>query len=104
MDYLVYCTFPDLESAKGCARTLVEERLAACCTALPQALSIYSWEGKVSEDSEVLLLIKTTAQRFPQTEAKILEIHPYDCPEIIATTIQRGYPGYIEWLRDAVKV
>ena len=99
---VVFKTAPDVETAHRIAREIVAEGLAACCNILPEINSIYTWKGEVQEEKEVLMIIKTTAQRFPELQAKVVDIHPYDVPELIAMPISRGLPAYLEWLVDTV--
>ena len=93
---VVLCTFPDVEMARGIAAVLVERRLAACVNWLPDVESIYRWEGKVERAGEVLAVIKTT--RYPELEAVLKELHPYEVPEILALPVKAGLAGYLKWL------
>lgn len=95
---LVLCTCPDEAVAAGLARALVEERLAACVNRLPLTASTYRWQGQVLEDAEVLLMAKTTADRFDALATRIVELHPYSVPEVIALPVERGLPAYLSWL------
>ncbi len=95
---LVFCTCPDEASADRLAETLVGEHLAACVTRIPGAQSTYFWQGQIQRDAEVLLLIKTTEDRYPALEAHIQALHPYEVPEILAVPILRGLPAYLQWL------
>jgi len=99
---LCYCTYPDSPKADGFARTLVEEGLATCINRLPGVRSTYRWEGKVHSDIEELLLIKTTAARFEALKARVLELHPYELPELIAVPVERGHEAYLAWVRAGV--
>ena len=92
---LVLSTCATLDEAKKIAKTLVEERLAACVNIMPQIFSIYEWEG-LQEDSEVLLLIKTRSLEL--VEERIKELHSYEVPEIIAIEIKDGSQEYLEWM------
>jgi periplasmic divalent cation tolerance protein len=95
---VVLCTCPDEEVARQIATTLVEEDLAACVNVLPGVQSIYRWKGGVEHDAETLLIIKTTAQRYPALETRVQALHPYELPEIIAVPIAAGLQGYLDWL------
>jgi periplasmic divalent cation tolerance protein len=81
------------------AKALIEERLAACVNILSPIRSVYRWEGKVSDDREWLLLIKTRAERFAAVETKVKALHSYQVPEVIALPIVAGAEGYMRWLR-----
>lgn len=100
---LVLCTCSDNHVADTIAQTLVEERLAACVNYLPNILSTYRWKGKVHQDSEVLLLIKTTTDRFYALKTRILEIHPYELPEIIAVDVSLGLDRYLKWILEETR-
>lgn len=84
------------------ARTLVEEQLAACVNIVPAVRSIYRWQGKLQDDAELLLVIKTTPARQDQAVARLRQIHPYTCPEAIALPILGGNPAYLAWLSEVV--
>ena len=96
---VVFVSIPR-EEAKTFARKLVEERLAACVNIVPKMESYYWWDGKVLEDSESLLLIKTTAARFDDLQQYIVDRHPYDLPEIVALPITEGLEGYLKWVAE----
>ena len=96
---IVFVSIPR-EEAKTFARKLVEERLAACVNIVPKMESYYWWDGKVLEDSEALLLIKTTAARFDDLQQYIVDRHPYDLPEIVALPVAQGLEGYLKWVAD----
>ena len=99
---LALATFPSAEKAAEIARVLVEERLAACVNIIPAVRSIYLWDGKVCDDSEVLGIIKTTRERFDELGARYVELHPYDVPELIALPIVAGNAPYLDWLIESV--
>ncbi len=92
-------TCPDADTAERIARALVEERLAACVNRIPGLTSVYRWRGEIHEDAEVLLLIKTTRERFEALRARLLELHPYEVPELVALDIATGHDPYLGWLR-----
>ena len=96
---VVFCTFPDDDRARAIAEALVERRLAACVNLLPGVESIYRWEGKVERAGEVLAVIKTT--RYPELEAALKELHPYEVPEILALPVAAGLAGYLAWLGES---
>ncbi|HCT99855.1 MAG TPA: divalent-cation tolerance protein CutA [Methylococcaceae bacterium] len=96
--HVILCTFPDVERATQCAQQLVEQQLAACVNLLPTITSIYAWEGRIDKAQEQLLLIKAPAVHYARIEAFIKQHHPYDVPEIIALSIERGLPDYLQWI------
>jgi periplasmic divalent cation tolerance protein len=85
------------------ARSLVEEKLAACVSITQNVESIYRWEGKVTAEKEFVLLIKTTRELFPEIKAAISKIHSYHTPEIICLPIIDGSRNYLQWVGDSVK-
>lgn len=99
---LCYCTCPDADSAQRIAHALVSERLAACVNQLPGVSSTYRWQGQVHTDPEHLLLIKTCASRFEALRQRLLALHPYQLPELIAVPIEHAHEPYLDWLRGAV--
>lgn len=96
---LCYCTCPDAASAQVIAEALVGERLAACVNRLPGVASTYCWQDQVTTDAEELLLIKTVASRFAALKTRLLELHPYDLPELIAVPVAQGHDAYLDWVR-----
>jgi periplasmic divalent cation tolerance protein len=96
---IAFSTVPDAESAARIARTLVDEGLAACVQRLPGLTSSYRWQGSVHEDPEVLLLIKTTRARLPTLQSRLVELHPYELPELIAVEAAAGSAAYLDWVR-----
>ena len=99
---LCYCSCPDAVSAQALAEALVGEHLAACVNRVPGIRSTYRWQGAVTSDDEELLLIKTTAGRFDALKARLLELHPYELPELIAVPVAHGHPAYLDWVQQAV--
>lgn len=75
------------------------EQLAACVNRVPGISSTYRWQGAVTTEREELLLIKTTARRFEALKSRLLELHPYELPELIAIPVERGHDAYLEWVR-----
>lgn len=99
---LCLCTCPDAATATRLAEMLVGEQLAACVNRLPGVHSTYRWQGEVHTDAEELLLIKTTAGRFEALKARLLALHPYELPELIALPVERGHAAYLDWVRANV--
>jgi len=95
---LVFNTCPDLETARKIAEKLVNQKMAACVNIVPTIFSVYEWQGKIEQEQEHLLFIKTHKARYAELEALIREIHPYELPEIIAVPISNGLPGYLDWV------
>ena len=95
---LVLTTFADAETARQVARTLVEERLAACANLVPKIESIYRWQGKIESGAEVLVLFKTTQGRYQQFEQRLRALHPYEVPEIVALPLAGGFDPYLNWV------
>ena len=97
----VHVTMPNADTARSIGRTLVEERLAACVNVVPGVVSIYGWKGTLHEDEEVLCLIKTSPQRFEKLRARVVELHPYDVPEVMAFAVDDGSRDYLDWVRSS---
>jgi periplasmic divalent cation tolerance protein len=97
---LVLANVPEPELADRLARQLVEQQLAACVNILPAVTSIYRWEGKIEQATEIPLLIKTTQARYVELERAIVQAHPYDVPEIVIVPVAGGLPSYLQWMRD----
>jgi periplasmic divalent cation tolerance protein len=95
---VVLVTAPTAEKAAEIARALVEERLAACGNVVPGLRSIYRWEGKVQDEAEALLVLKTARDRFDALRARVLALHPYDVPEVIALPVEAGSAPYLAWI------
>jgi periplasmic divalent cation tolerance protein len=95
---IVLTTWPDAESARAAARTLIEENLAACGNLVPGVESIYRWEGAVQTSAEVLVIFKTTIGRYPQFETRLKALHSYEVPEVVALRIADGLPAYLRWV------
>jgi periplasmic divalent cation tolerance protein len=96
-------TVPSPPIAARIATALVKERLAACVNVVPGVRSIYAWKGKVCDDRELLLVIKTTRRRYLELERRVKALHPYKVPEVIAVPVRRGSAEYLAWLRESVK-
>jgi periplasmic divalent cation tolerance protein len=99
---IVLTTLPATHDAVAFARTLVDERLAACVNLLPPMTSCYRWEGRVHEDAERQLVIKTTRGRVGILQHRIAALHPYEVPEFLVVPIVEATKAYSAWLRQSV--
>ena len=95
----VYMTAASLEAALRLGRALVDEGLAACVNVLPEAVSLYRWDGAVQTESEVVLLAKTRAALFDALAARVRALHDYETPCIVALPLVAGDDDYLAWLR-----
>lgn len=100
---LVYMTAPNREEALKLARLLVEERLAACANVLGAITSVYWWDGKLNEDGEVALIAKTRAALVEALTERVKQVHPYECPCIVALPIDGGNPAFLAWISAEAK-
>jgi periplasmic divalent cation tolerance protein len=94
----LYIAVPSCEVAAEIGRTLVEERLSACVSIISGMHSIYRWRDKIETATEVVLIAKTRAALFEEIEKRVRELHPYDCPCIVAWPIETGHHPYLDWL------
>ncbi len=99
----ILTTIDNYERARQIALTLVSEQLAACCNIIPGVTSIYSWNNSVREDSEFLMLIKTSQALLGALEQRVRELHPYDVPEIISTGMDEVNSPYEAWLKASLQ-
>lgn len=95
---LVYITCPDAHLAKRLANVLILEKLAACANIYPEICSIYQWEEKLHEEKEVVLLLKTSEDKFEQLSARVKELHSYECPCILALPVLKANKEYLNWM------
>jgi len=100
-ELVVLVTTSTSDDAYKIADALVAERLAGCVNIIPAIESVYRWEGKVTRDTETLMIIKTTSERYPEVERRVKELHTYSTPEVVALRIERGSEQYLNWVRDA---
>ena len=103
-ELIVFVTTPNNDQAARIADALVSERLAACVNIVAAIESIYRWAGKVTRDSETLMIIKTTEERYAELERRVKELHSYSTPEVVAIRIERGSEQYLNWLRDSTAI
>ena len=100
---VIYCSIPNEFNANLIATTLVEDKLAACVNIIPKITSVYRWEGITQTDNELLLVIKTQESKFDAIKSKIIELHEYSLPEIIALPIIMGNEEYQQWIVKATE-
>jgi periplasmic divalent cation tolerance protein len=100
---VVLTTAPNAEVGALIARALVEERLAACVNVIPGVRSIYRWEGEVQDDPEIVLIIKTRADRCEALAARIKDLHPYDVPEVLVLPAVGGSARYLAWIETEAR-
>jgi periplasmic divalent cation tolerance protein len=102
MIHVVLTTFANAEDAAKAVRTLVDEQIIACGTILSGARSIYRWKGAIEDTEESVVLLKTSAERFPALEERLRAIHPYENPEIIALDPTAVSKDYADWVIGSV--
>jgi len=100
--HIVFVTAPDLAVARKLASGILENRLAACVNLVPSLESHYRWEGKLCQETEVLMVLKTTGDQLVALEAWVLSEHPYDTPEFVALKIEAGSARYLDWISEGV--
>jgi len=100
---LVFTTFANTEDASRVVRVLVEERLIACGNLLPGARSLFRRDGRIADEAEVVVLMKTRKQDWTALVSRLHELHPYDMPECVAVRIASGSPRYLTWLDSALE-
>lgn len=99
---IILTTASSTDEAQRIARTLVEERLAACATLLPGAQSIYRWQDKIETSQETLLLIKTSQDSLAALETRLHQVHSYETPEFLVLQVDSGSHTYLEWLKSSL--
>jgi periplasmic divalent cation tolerance protein len=100
---VVLVTAPDAAVAQQLARLVLEQKLAACINIIPAMTSFFWWQGKIDEQTETLLIIKTVAEKLTVLIEAVKKNHPYEVPEIIALPVVGGSEDYLKWLRDSVE-
>ncbi len=99
---VVLVTVPDAVTGESLVRRLVEEEVVACGTILPNATSVYRWEGRVEQDTEALIVFKTTASGADRLVRRVPELHPYEVPEVLVLPVEAGHAPYMRWISENV--
>ncbi|ORX76782.1 divalent ion tolerance protein [Basidiobolus meristosporus CBS 931.73] len=99
----IFVTCPNEEIAKKLSRGLLTEKLVACINVIPKVTSMYWWDGEIEESTEVLLMMKTAADKVENVIQHVNENHPYDVPEVISIKIDDGSKEYMNWVTDSVR-
>jgi periplasmic divalent cation tolerance protein len=97
---VVLVTVPNDAIASSIAHAMVSEKLAACVNVIPGVRSVYAWEGEICNEAELQCVLKTRRALFPAVRERVLDLHPYQIPEIIALPLVEGSDDYLAWLRD----
>ena len=100
---LILCTINDIQTAKEISEKLLNDRLIACSNIIPNLTSLYRWEGKICEDSEYLMILKSRSDLFSEVKNKIIELHPYEVAEVISIELENGSQTYLDWLNRELK-
>lgn len=103
MEVIVFVTTKSAWVAKRIGKAVIGEQLAACVTILGTCQSLYRWNGKIQESAESLMMIKTTARCYERLQKRIKGLHSYAVPEIVAVSITKGLPDYLDWVRSSVR-
>ncbi len=100
--YIFLVTVPDIEEGKKIAKNLVEKKLVACVNIIQKVFSVYWWKGKIEEDNENLLIIKTTEEKSDSIIQEISKTHSYDNPECVGFKIEKGSEKYLNWIKKSL--
>lgn len=100
---LIWCPFPSQEEAQRVAGQLVEEKLVACANILPGALSVFAWEGEIQTETEVVAVLKTTAELLPQAVRRLEQLHSYDVPAIAGWEVDHMPEATLAWLKQVTQ-
>jgi periplasmic divalent cation tolerance protein len=96
---LLLTTWPDEEGARLVAKDWLNKKLVACVNILPKMQSLYVWNGELKSGSEHQMLLKTSLKRVKELEQRIIEMHPYECPEILQIPVTGGFEAYLNWIK-----
>lgn len=98
----IYMTFGNKDEARKIGKELVTTKLAACVNILDNMNSFYMWQGDIQDDSEVVMIAKTTESRLPELVDKVKSMHSYDCPCIVSLPVKNGYQPFLNWIEEEV--
>lgn len=101
-EVMILSTAPKMDEAKKIGTALVDARLIACANILPKVRSIYRWQGKVHDEPEVMMVMKTLASKVPAVKRELKKLHSYKCPELVVLKITDGLPDYLKWIAECV--
>jgi len=99
---VVLVTASNVRECKRIARRLLDERLIACANVVPLIRSLYRWKGKIADEKECLMILKSSRELFPRLRAEVEKLHTYSVPEVIALPIIDGAPNYLNWIAESV--
>lgn len=102
-EILVLTTTDSMGLAQKIASALVEANQAACVNIVPGIRSVYRWQGKVCDEAEYLLVIKSTTERFDAINSTIHRLHTYQVPEVVSLPVEAGDPAYLQWIRESTR-
>ena len=100
---IVLCSFPDLSKARHIGTLLIEKQLVACVNLIPGVESVFSWEGKITSEREVLAILKTTSEQLVELEKEVLALHPYEVPEFLVVAADNGSEDYLRWVETVTR-
>jgi len=100
---IILTTTGSEDDAQRIAREIVSENLAACVNLIPAVRSIYKWKGELHDDAEQLLVVKTVRRRLDAVKRRILELHPYDVPELIVLDVDDVDEAYLQWMTESTR-
>ena len=99
----IYMTVGSKDEARKIGKELVSARLAACVNILDNMNSFYMWEGKVQDDTEIVMIAKTTEERVPELVEKVKSLHSYECPCIVSIPVSGGNQAFLDWIAEETK-
>lgn len=99
---VIYVTTANQESARSIAKTLLEEKLIACANILPEAQSLYRWEGEIKSETESLMILKTATSLVTKVTERVRALHSYECPCIVSWRLESGHEAFLQWVGTQV--